>query len=524
MLFFFYVKQNKELLLGQGFMFVTLKKRLALLEEMKRKIADGEVTFDPDKANFGFRRLEQLFPVAQDEIKGYPCMASNRFSDPVKFGIKVIPLESKYEVDTHPCTVEVNLLKEFSNLVSSGVTPHCTHYFTDLIVPNKKRALTKFPLKSIRRHVHKFSKVLVAEFVAGGSIEEWYQEQPNISEAQWKYIIWAICWTLHVLQSKYQFLHNDFHFGNILVDTTIDPREKDIYQYRLVEDGKTTEFNVPNVGLLPKLWDFEYARTFAWEAGKQNDFFKGSEENIPQDFNPHYDLHSFLTSVLDLRDIPENVVDFIKSIYPVDVIPQYVFGGDEDTGSSSSGDSRSYTESSDGESRYNCYEEEFYRTDESSMETDEKEHDHHDHHGSEDHERRRARLSDKSRTSSRSSSHMSDEEEEERSEYLLGDRLLNGSEKSLELPTPRSVLSHPYFAEYKRPVRASKGTKKVGGARTTKKTTRETSIVVFTFDADKERVRSQPPPVAQSAKERKKKDTKKTETSATERPLTAERD
>ena len=35
---------------------------------------------------------------------------------------------------------------------------------------------------------------------------------------------------------------------------------------------------------------------------------------------------------------------------------------------------------------------------------------------------------------------------------LLGERLLNGAEKKLKLPTPRDVLMHEYFADYRRPL------------------------------------------------------------------------
>ncbi len=100
-------------------MFLTIKKRLELLIETQKKVLNNEIVFDPDKANFGFKYLEQLFPVVHYEIKGYPCVAYNKFSDLIKFGVKVIPLELKFENETHPCKIELALLKEFTSLVTS---------------------------------------------------------------------------------------------------------------------------------------------------------------------------------------------------------------------------------------------------------------------------------------------------------------------------------------------------------------------------------------------------------------------
>ena len=77
-------------------MFVTIQQRLQQLEDVRRRVDDGSIVFDADKVNFGFRRMDQLLDVSEDAIKGYPCVAYNRLSDPVKFGVKLIPLETKY--------------------------------------------------------------------------------------------------------------------------------------------------------------------------------------------------------------------------------------------------------------------------------------------------------------------------------------------------------------------------------------------------------------------------------------------
>jgi len=494
-------------------MFITIKRRLELLADMQRKILSQDMTFDPEKANFGFKRMEQLFPVVQDEIKGYPCVAYDKFSDPIKFGIKVIPLELKYENSTHPCRIEIALLKEFTELVTSYVTPHITFFFKEMSVSNKKKALTRFPLKSLRKEIFKNSNVLVAEYVPGGSIEEWIQEQPNITEKQWKFIIFSVAWTLLVLQDSYKFLHNDFHYGNILVDTSIDPTDKSIYQYELNknDESEPTVFNVQNVGLLPKLWDFEFASTYTDDPRTRfkNDFFKETEESIPNDFNPYYDLHCFLTSLLEL-DIPDRLRDFILSWYPEEVLPP-MWESDTESGTSSTR-SRSYSRSrsrsrkrsrsrSESPCNSNCScctysyrTEEYYKTDESTKETDNSTctstsastSSRDENRGrTKTSSRRRSSISTStsdSRTNStdaydadhsrgysrrrRSRSTASDcrsyssEESELRTEFMLGDRMLNGTEKLFKLPTPMDLLESDYFADYRKPLhKKTKGCK-----------------------------------------------------------------
>lgn len=474
---------------------MTVKKRLELLVDTQKKVNNGEIPFDVDKPNFGFKRMEQLFPVVRDEIKGYPCVAYNKFNDPIKFGVKVIPLELKYESSSHPCRIELALLKEFTSLVRSGVTPHIAYFFKELSVPNKKKVLTRFPLKSLRKEIFKKSNVLIAEYVPGGSIEEWHQEQPNITEKQWKYIIFSVAWTLLCLQDSYKFLHNDFHYGNILIDTSIDPSDKSYIQYVLQGCGGSDEplvFNIQNVGLLPKLWDFEFASTYGDDFTLKNNFFKQTEENIPHDFNPYYDLHCFLTSLLEL-DIPDKLRDLILHLYPEEVLPPVESDDDENTddGESVSVDSDLCSGCSECEQP-----EEYYRTDETTMSslsssaasttsvasttvasTA----------SSYSRGRKRRRLDTEDETSydgrssgidgdddmtshcqcerccpsysrsrsSRSSRSWSSYESEDsriRTEYMLGDRMLNGTEKIFRIPTPLDIITNEYFAEYRKPM------------------------------------------------------------------------
>jgi hypothetical protein len=341
-------------------MFLTIKKRLQVLIDTQKKIADGTIRFDPDKKNFGFSRMRQLFSVAKDEVKGFPCLAFNKFSDPVKFGVKVIPSEVKYDAVDHPSDVELGLLREFTTLVTSYMTPHITFYFTDLRVENKKKVMLDFPLKAMRKQIFRESRVLVAEYVNGSSVHEWIQHQPNLTEKQWKYLIFSMAWTLFILQDRYKFLHSDFHYGNVLIDTNIDSSERTFYQYVLKKDDADdhpARFNIQNVGILPKIWDCEFGATFDKDNLWNNKFFQYKQNNVPAYYNPYYDMHCFLISLLELDTyLPDRVRDFIYSVYPEDVLPPKPrYDSDSSSRSSSDSDSDSSDSSSESSSSESSY-------------------------------------------------------------------------------------------------------------------------------------------------------------------------
>ena len=81
-------------------------------------------------------------------------------------------------------------------------------------------------------------------------------------------------------------------------------------------------------GLLPKLSDFEFATTYDEKLRLKNDFFKQTEDNIPHDFNPYYDMHCFLTSLLNWI-IPDRLRELILSLYPEEVLPPVEESDDE---------------------------------------------------------------------------------------------------------------------------------------------------------------------------------------------------
>jgi hypothetical protein len=376
----------------------------------------------------------------------------------MKFAIKVIPLENRYEKHIHPSHLEVTYLKELTALVRNYHTPHIAYHFEHFEVKNNTKALTCFPLKEFRHELFKDTLILVAEFVSGGSLEEWIQtdETAVIADGVWKYIIFSIAWTMYILQDKYRLMHCDLHFGNILIDTCISSQDKLPMEYRLNVDGKQRIFHVPQLGVLPKAWDWEFTHT-------HNDSIKGvypnrfgaKEDNIPGYFNPVYDLHCFLASLLEMN-IPTSVRDFILSLYPPELIPEpgarrhRSFGDRSDDESSRGSDTGSegssiavdddfslHSEdySDDGEGSRTPSDEVYWRTNE-TMDTS--------HHSVDPEDM----LVDEESGTGTGSEEDTDGSQI-RTEFLLGERMLNGSETKFQgLPTPYSLLHHPFFDEY----------------------------------------------------------------------------
>jgi hypothetical protein len=443
------------------------KERLMLLEQVQKDLINGKRYFFPDQPKFGFVHFETLHHVdLEEEIKGYPCVAYNHPTDVVKFGVKVNPLERDYDEDQHPGRMEAKLLEEFTRCVLKKYTPHITFYFQDMDVSNSKSAITKFPLKSVQKHIFNCSSVLVSEFVNGGSIDDWVMkledmdQQPSLE--QWRYIIFSMIWTLLVLQDRYHFVHRDFHVGNILIDDTLTEDDDTIWSYTLNLGKDTHSFHVPSCGILPKMWDFEFSNVFKTLNIPPSPLGCYGDSR-PSEFNPYYDLHFFLMTLLEVCNLPE-VEKFITSLYPPELIPDGLLcendhGSDCSTCSSSSSsqvesfDSMIITHRTDGSHagrkrssssddsddddewsiEYPHFEDLVYYTDEdiSTIESD-----------STGSSSSHSNCSSTSSTSSDSS---------DVTPFLHKNRLRNHTHQVYkDLPTPLSVLSHPFFTCYRK--------------------------------------------------------------------------
>ena len=438
-----------------------LDKKTQLLQEIRHEIKKKRLLFDENKERFGLSEMTQLVKVKNtSEIKGYPFKAVVKNHKKLEnVALKLLPIETKYEKHEHPSNIEIIVLKHLTDhIVNTNISPHITHYLGVQKINNKSRALKMLNLKrlEVEDKIKTHSYMLISEFLEGGSLDNWvfntYENDKEISDNQWKYIVFQLVYTISVMQHHYRMMHNDFHYGNILIDTHIKPGGYFVYEI----NSKT--YYIPNTGIIPKLWDFEFCMSFSDKIPDMypNKFIVGpykydkilhktldvptvdnlnkkqnpsetqdSDElctedlNVPFNYNQVYDLHYFLTSLLDLY-ISQELFDFIIELYPAELIPEDDHSSNYTSRSSRSSQSSRSTHSSQSS-----------RSSHSS-----KSHSSKSHSLSSNSESLNASLSSSSLSSNISNL------------YLSNGRMLNGIEEKFTLPKPMEILNNPFFESF----------------------------------------------------------------------------
>ncbi len=401
-----------------------MHEKQSLLKEVRQDIKKNRLVFDEGKDKFGMDELSQLTNVKNtSEVKGYPfktCKSS--YKNNLKLALKIVPIELKYDKHEHPCHIENLVLKELTeNIIHKNISPHIAYYLGTQKVSNKSRALKHLNLKrlEVEGKIRTHSNMLISEYVCGGSLDNWvfdtYESDKSISDEQWKYIVFQLIYTLATLQHHYQMMHNDFHYGNILIDNTIKPGGYLVYKIA----GK--EYYIKNTGVIPKLWDFEFTMVYKntpgmyknkFVLGYEHDKIDSEEEyNVPVTYNEVYDLHYFLCALLDLY-ISQELFDWIIKVYDSRLIPE------EDSSSSSESSSTEPSTMSSSSS---------ITSSTSSNPSTSK--------------------SSSSRSSSSSKS-ISTSTSTEYKKFLCEGRLINGIEKEFDLPNPLGILDDPFFKEF----------------------------------------------------------------------------
>lgn len=441
----------------------TYNERLELLRTRRQMIKKKKTVFDEYKDRFGFDRMNMLTKVKNtSEVKGYPFQVYNKDDpDKFKYALKIVPTELKFDKNSNPSTLEIQILKNLtSDLVEGGVSPNIVYYLTNMKLVNRCQALKCIDIKrlEVEDRIRRNSYVLVSEFIEGSSMEDWIYERCDTddepSNEEWASIVFQILYTTFVMQDKYKLMHNDMHYGNILMDTTIKP--EGYFVYKLIDkDNNTTEYYIKNRGIIPKLWDFEFAMMYSDEIPGlfPNQFVIGdmvynkkthetievySDEedkysyNMPVQFDEIYDSHYFLCSLLEIV-ISQELFDWIISVFPEEVIPpsetdSYIGSSDYTSDTSSSDDLGSSFQSSSSNSEellarllINTRIDESKKTSESS---------------------------ESNGSISRSASE-SDTRSVSYKDYLDDGRLINHMADNLKIPTTYELLKHKFFDNLK---------------------------------------------------------------------------
>jgi hypothetical protein len=418
-----------------------LNKKSRYLRDIRHEIKKKRIFFDESKERLGLDELSQLTKVRNtSEVKGYPFKGSKQkyqsVTRGIEFGIKIVPIETKYEKFEHPSNIESLVLKELTdNIIEKNVSPHIVYFLGQQKITNKSRAFKMLNLKRLEteQKIRTHSNMLISEFVHGGSLDNWifetYENDKEISDIQWKNIVFQLVYTIAIIQKHYKMMHNDFHYGNILIDDSIQPGGYLVYTI----DDKT--FYLKNTGIIPKIWDFEFSMVYSdkikesypnkfiigpYHYDRKNhktlvdlekEGLKKEDLNVPFNYNQVYDVHYFLTSLLDLY-ISQELFDWIVNLYPADLIPEDTSSTDK----SSTNDSSTTDESPS--------------TDDSSSTNS-------------DLSESSSSVSSSSVPSSVDSSSSGNEEK-----YLCEGRLINGVEELFDLPTPLELINSDFFKSF----------------------------------------------------------------------------
>lgn len=424
----------------------SLNEKMKYLQDIRHEIKRKRIFFDENKDSFGMSDMALLTKVKNtSQVKGYPFKAAHTNwtkTNGIKFGLKIVPVETKYDKKEHPSNLEYLILKELTeNIVTKNISPHIAYYLGIQKVSNKSKALKILNLKrlEVEEKIRTHSNMLVSEFIEGGSLDSWvyntYETNKDIGDDQWKSIIFQLTYTIAIIQHYYRMMHNDFHYGNVLIDDSVRPGGYFVYEI----EGIT--YYIKNNGIIPKLWDFEFSMVYSNKMPDNypNKFIIGSYDydrknhktivdelddietqdptdiNVPFNYNKVYDIHYFLTSLLDLY-ISQELFDWIVQLYPRELIPEDESSTCSTTSSSSS--SRSSSSSSSSPSSSSSSGSNLDSSVTSSNETE---------------------TNSSSNSSSNSSNTI---------QYLCDGRLINGVETLFNLPTPLELLKQDFFKNF----------------------------------------------------------------------------
>lgn len=306
-----------------------------------------DVTCIVDRQYMDFRKLLADSDSRLNYIKsgstGHTFMGVSKKNPALKYGIKVVAFPKKenygnFNDRRRPENAELLMIKILSYFVINSHTPHIVlpiaafnaniDIFTEMKIDNKR--FTDFIESNKKGIFYDKVSILMSEWAdCGDLLMHVRKNYKDMSLMDWKVIFFQILSTLAVIQLKYPtFRHNDLKANNILVHSiTLKTNQKYKYIINEADDGDYIEhkFLVPNVGVMIKIWDFDFSSIPGKVDNSKVCSEWTNEINVTPDGNKYYDMHYFFNSLIrpeffkfyDKKGaVPEEVRSFIDRVVP----------------------------------------------------------------------------------------------------------------------------------------------------------------------------------------------------------------
>jgi hypothetical protein len=256
-----------------------------------------------------------------------------------QFAMKVVAYQKRVSYGAitsvkRPENAEIMMLRTLSQLVINHQTRHLIlpiiTFYSDI-----KFFLLLSKYGHIKRNTQKYEEfikryqsgkyedtvsILFSEWANRGDFLDYVRTRyQNFKLLHWKVFFFQIISVLATIQHKYPtFRHNDMKANNILVHKTKKGTSSCVYTIG------SKMYNVPDIGYVLKLWDFDFAciKGVIDNDKVHEDWTK--EINITDDKNQYYDLHYFFATLVkfepliisDTAHVPPEIPAFIWRLIP----------------------------------------------------------------------------------------------------------------------------------------------------------------------------------------------------------------
>lgn len=275
---------------------------------------------------------------------GHTFKAISRDNNNVAFAVKVCayPIDEYGPIKSasRPENVELRMLKLLSYFVLNKATPHfvlpigtfntsIAHFIKvpeNMINLNDRKndLYKKFIEKYKKGEFHDFVSILISEWCNGGDLLDYIRHNyQNMNLRTWTVIIFQLLYTLTLVHQKYPaFRHNDMKANNILVQLIDIPKSQEDRRYKYSLDPNF--FVIPHIGLIIKIWDFDFSSIDGFIDNKKVNAKWTSKMNISSKKNQYYDIHYFFNTLIHEKFFPQfykggapkEIVDFVHRIIP----------------------------------------------------------------------------------------------------------------------------------------------------------------------------------------------------------------